>query len=145
MTKKWLKFVLIVVLCGLVSSFVTRWFVLVSIGPDCDGVTDFYRHKDALNGFVQTHDLADGEQVNGDSLPAQLRNIGITNIYRNGRFVYFVMPHRSFLADDATREFIWQLDWTGGGIEEILRTTKRNTYHIQHLSSAPGWYFWMHN
>jgi len=119
--------------------------VLVSIEPDCDGVADFYRHKSALTEFVQGHALADGEQVNGDRLPGQLRSIGITNVYRNGRFVYFVLPHQSFLADDATREFIWQLDRNGEGVEEILRTTKRNTYHIQHLTSAPGWYFWMHN
>ena len=145
MTKRQLKLALIVVMSCLVSSFVTRWFVLVSLGQDCDGVADFHRNKNALNGFVQTHDLAHGDEVNGDRLPAQLRRIGITNVYRNGRFVYFVMPHRSLLADDATREFIWQLDRAGGGIQEILRTTKRNTYHIQHFSSAPGWYFWMHN
>lgn len=145
MTKRQLKVALVVVLACLVSSFATREFVLLSIGQDCDGVTDFYRNKDALNGYVYTHDLDDGEEVNGDRLPTEMRRVGITNVYRNGRFVYFVMPHRSLLADDATREFIWQLDRDGGGVQEILRTTKRNTYHIQHLSSAPGWYFWMHN
>ena len=64
---------------------------------------------------------------------------------RHGRFVYFVKRNDGFLADDATEEFIWQLDHNGGAIAEILRTTKRTTYHIQGFNSAPGWYYWLHN
>ena len=123
----------------------TNWVVRNEVQRDCHEVVHFHRYKGAFEDFLAANSLKDSEEVNGDRLPPPLSSLGIGNVYRNGRFVYFVLPHTSLLADDATSEFIWQLDNNGGAIETILSTTKRGTYHIQHLNSAPGWYFWMHN
>lgn len=145
MTKRTLMFGLTLIVCCVLTSFVTRWFVISDVRVDYGRAVEFYRYKEAFSEFVDTHTLADGEQVKGDALPARLRAIGIVNVYRNGRFVYFVMPPTSFIADDATCEFIYNLDGKGGVVEEILRTTKRTTYHIQYFTTSPGWYYWMHN
>jgi hypothetical protein len=145
MTKQRLRGFAILVACCFVTAHATRWFVLADMRLDCEGAVEFYKHGDTLKEFVSTLKLEDGENILGEKLPPSLQRIGITNVYRNGRYVYFVLPHSSFLADDATREIIWQCEHNGGAIEEILRTTKRNTYHIQEFSSARGWYYWEHN
>ena len=132
-------------ICCVLTSLVTMWFVIADVRVNYGRAVEFAHYKDALNEFVQTHTLADGEQVSGDALPARLRTAGIVNVYRKGRFVCFVMPPRGFLADEATCEFIHNLDEQGGIVEEILRTTKRTTYHVQSFITAPGWYYWMHN
>jgi hypothetical protein len=145
MKKLYLLFGLILVACCILTSVVTRWFLFAELSSDLDYAGDIHSYKSAFDDFLQNHQLGDGEQINGEKLPARLKSIGIVNVYRNGRLVYFVLTNTSLLADDATSEFIYQLDNDGGAIEEILRTTHRNTYHIQHLSSAPRWYYWMHN
>ncbi len=123
----------------------TRWLVRLSIESDCGEVVKFSRYEGAFDEFVRSHDLADGEQVTGEQLPERLHDLGIVNVYRNGRFVYFVLAPRGFLADEATREFFYQLDNNGHAIEDVLRTTNRTTYHIQHIPSAPRWHYWLHN
>jgi hypothetical protein len=145
MTKRALRNALLVVGCCLVTALATRWLVIANLRADCSDAADFARYRDAFADFVQSRQLADGEQVNGDQLPPALRDLHIVNVYRNGRFVYFVLPPTGFLADDATSEFIYQLDGNGRAIEEILSTTRRTTYHIQQLHSSHGWYYWKHN
>lgn len=137
-------FVVIVACCGLTAA-ATRWVVLARVEADSGGAVRFHRYRDALAEFARTRPLADGEQVGGDALPPALAGAGVTSVYRNGQFVYFVVPSRSFLPDDATEEFVHQLDGGPYAVEDILRTTRRVTYHIQHLPSAPVWYYWMHN
>jgi hypothetical protein len=139
-----LLFFMLFISCGL-TSLVTRWVVLADVQRDFGNAVRFPRYKAEFNEFVQTRQLVDGEQVNGEQLPAGLKGLGIVNVYRNGRFVYFVLAPTSFLADDATCEFFYQLDNDGSAIEDVLKTTRRYTYYIQHLNSAPRWYYWMHN
>ena len=145
MTKERLRGVAIVVMCCFLTALATRWFVLGDMRLDCDGAVEFYKHGNSLKEFVSTLKLEHGENISGEKLPPSLQRIGITNVYRNGRHVYFVLPHLSLLADDATRELIWQYESGGKGVEEILSTTSRNTYHIQQFSSDPKWYYWEHN
>ena len=104
-----------------------------------------YCDRNRCSDFVRGHQLEHGEHLDEKQLPPELKRIGITGVYRNGRLLYFVLQHVSILADDATSEFIYQLDNTGGTIEEVMKLTKRKTFHIRHMTSAPGWYYWMHD
>jgi hypothetical protein len=139
------KQLLVVSGCCLLTGIVTRWLVLGMHRNDFHEAIDVHAYRPAFEEFLKEKDLADGEAVSGENLPGRLRKMGIVNVYRNGRFVYFVLPPTSFLADDATSEFVWQRDNGGRAIEDILQTTRRTTYHIHHFNSAPGWYFWLHN
>ena len=52
---KHIKCLLLILVCCVLTSIATRWFVLVELelGADCDGATSFYRHKDAFIDFVK--------------------------------------------------------------------------------------------
>ncbi len=140
-----LQYCLAVILCCGFTSYVTMVIVRSSMRYECGRSIDFHYKKDVLFDFVQSHQLAHGEHLYEKQLPTELKRMGITSVYRNGRLLYFVLEHTSILADDATSEFIYQLDNNGGTIEEVMKLTKCNTYHIQHMTYAPGWYYWMHN
>ena len=140
-----LRYCSAIVLCCIITSYVTKTIVRSNMRNECGRSIDFYHIKDALSDFVRGHQLEHGEHLDEKQLPPKLKRIGITSVYRNGRLLYFVLEHTSILADDATSEFIYQLDNNGGTIEEVMKLTKRKTYHIQHMMSAPGWYYWMHN
>ncbi len=140
-----LRYCSAIVLCCIITSYVTKTIVRSNVRNECGWSTDFYHSKDALSDFVQSHQLAHGEQLHDKQLPPELKRMGITSVYRNGRLLYFVLEHTSILADDATSEFIYQLDNNGGTIEEVMKLTKRKTYHIQHMKSADRWYYWMHD
>ena len=145
MTKKRVVFCLILFFCFGLNSCITRWLVREDLSGDCGEVAKFSRYEGAFGEFVQSHDLTDGEQLTGEKLPERLHDLGIVSVYRNGRFVYFVLAPTGFFADEATREFFYQLDNNGHAIEDVLRTTNRTTYHIQHIRSAPRWYYWFHS
>ena len=93
-----LRFLVLLTSCVL-TSLVTKWVVLADVERDCGDVPEFPRYKAALNEFVcKLGNSPDGEQVNGEQLPANLlRELDIVNVYRNGRFIYFcVSPHLAF-------------------------------------------------
>ena len=140
-----LRYCSAIVLCCIITSYVTKTIVRSNMRNECGRSIDFYYKKDVLYDFVQRHQLTHGEHLHDEQLPPELMRIGITSVYRNGRLLHFVLEHTSMLADDAISEFIYQLDNNGGTIEEVMKLTESKTYHIQHLTSAPGWYYWLHN
>ena len=137
--------VLILTACCVLVSLITKWFVSRSYMYDFGDAVDIQDYRPLFERFLDSKELADGEQVNGENLPDDLRAIGIVNVYRNGRFVYFVLTPNCFIGDCVIGEFIWQRDDGRTAIEEILRTTKRNTYHILHFHSVRRWYYWSHD
>lgn len=123
----------------------TRFVVYRSLWIDHGRALEIDSYRPAFEKFLATRELNDGEQVNGSGLPADLNDMGIINVYRNGRFIYFVVSSNCFIGECVTSEFIWQVDNGSPAIEEILKTTKRRTFHILRFHSAGGWYFWEHD
>ena len=145
MSKRQLFFGLSLLACCLITNRVTTWLVRGEKRLDFHEAMDFFRYQDAFETFLAAHPLQNAEQVNGDRLPPALTALGVVNVYRNGRFVYFVLPSSEFVGDRWTEEFVRQVEHDERAVETILSTTKRTTYHIQYLYSAPGWYFWLHS
>ena len=145
MAKRRLFLGLVLMACCLATNRVTGWLVRNDLRADFHEAVDFDRYQDAFEGFLADHPLGDGEQVNGDRLPPSLDTLGVINVYRNGRFVYFLVRADMFIGEVSASEFIRQIEPDERAIETILSTTKRTTYHIQYLRSASGWYFWLHN
>jgi hypothetical protein len=144
-TKRTLLFGLSLLACCLITNRATTWLVRDEQRVDFHEAVDFVRYRDAFEAFLATHPLKDGEQVRNDQLPPSVADLGVLNVYRNGKFVYFVVRASQFIGDQWIEEFIRQLEGDEAGIKTILSTTKRTTYHIQCLYSAPGWYFWLHD
>lgn len=142
MTRRQFFWVLTLFMCCLLTNRVTAWLVWADARQDFHEAVSFHRYRPAFEAFLADHPLEDGEQVNGDRLPVDLAALGIINVYRNGRFVYFVVRTDMFIGERSTREFIRQVEHDERAIETILSTTKVTTYHIRRLNSAPGWYFW---
>ncbi len=145
MYKNALLYLTSLAIASLLSFYIIRFVYVETLKSDCGKEVDFYLYKNAFNEFIKIQTLADHERLGRDEFPPVLKNSGATSVYRNGRFIYFVLESTSFLADDATSEFFYCLEDPYWAIRDVLRTTKADTYHIQRIPSSGGWYYWMHS
>lgn len=145
MTRQHVRFGLVLLACCALTAFVTRRSVLDAVRADYGQAGAFDHCKDALAEFVANRSLADGQRVEGENLPASLREVGVVGVYRRGRLLHFVLPKTDVGGDEATPEFVYNLDKRGGVVEEVVHATDRYTYHVQPYAASPHWYYWVHN
>jgi hypothetical protein len=138
---------LILVSCCVLTSFVTRFLVRAQARAECREAIDFRDYLPAMERFVQSREIAEGEMLRADLLPEDLTSAGIVMVFRRESYIIFRLPHRSILADDADTAFVYQLDQNNArAAEDIISRFSRNTvtYHVQELSK-PRWLFWMYS
>ena len=139
--RKWLWRLITILLCCFLTNRATRWYFLHDAASQAGHGIYFDDYEKDLSDFVSTHSMKDGEKLLDSSIPYELRKHKIGIVYRKGRFLFFQL--RPSWIDDASQEFVWQLDWEGGAVNELCR--RDGTVYQIYTLRKPGWIFWMHN